>query len=182
MLDEWLPPAPLLEGDEALAVLARRYFTSHGPATERDFAWWTGLTLAEVRRGMRLVAQDFAQETVDGAQYWLSPTPAPEPLPGSHALLLPPYDEFTVAYKDRLAILDPAFPADPFTILGPVIAVDGRLVGSWKRTPTKDAMTLKFTLFASLSGERHAALAQAAERYGRFLGLSVAIETHAAGA
>ena len=37
LTDEWLPATPPRARDESLAELARRYFTSHGPATVRDF-------------------------------------------------------------------------------------------------------------------------------------------------
>lgn len=50
LLDEWLPPGRDLSGDAALAEIAKRYFSSHGPATLKDFAWWSGLTLAEANR------------------------------------------------------------------------------------------------------------------------------------
>ena len=183
LLDEWVPQARQLDGDEALATLARRYVASHGPATDRDFAWWSGLTLTEVRRGLHLVAGEFAQETVAGQTYWASATSAPAPRPPTQrAYLLPPYDEFTVAYTDRSAALDPAFPNDPFTILGPVVVVDGRLVGTWKRALSKQAVIVNLRLFAPLDGERQAAVEQAAARYGRFIGLPAEITWQRAGA
>lgn len=40
--------------DEAIAELAGRYFGSHGPATIRDFAWWSGLTAADAKRGLEM--------------------------------------------------------------------------------------------------------------------------------
>jgi hypothetical protein len=46
LFDERVPRAAPLARDEALAELTRRYFTSHGPATVQDFAWWSGLTVA----------------------------------------------------------------------------------------------------------------------------------------
>jgi hypothetical protein len=183
LLDEWVPHARQLDGDEALTTLTRRYVASHGPATDRDFAWWSGLTLTEARRGLHLVAGEFAQETLAGQTYWASATAAPESQPPSQrAYLLPPYDEFTVAYKDRSAALDPAFPNDPFTILGPVIVVDGRLVGTWKRTLSKDRAVVNLRLFAPLDAAQQAAVEQAAARYGRFLGLPVEITWQGAGA
>ncbi|HZC06180.1 MAG TPA: winged helix DNA-binding domain-containing protein [Ktedonobacterales bacterium] len=183
LLDEWVPNARKLDGDEALATLARRYFTSHGPATEQDFAWWSGLTLTEARLAMRLVERDFERTQMDGQTYWTSaaassPTAPPEP----SVYLLPQYDEFTVAYKDRRAALHPAFPDDPFRILGPVIVVDGRVVGSWKRRLTKDTVIISVTLFTPLNDEQRDGLARAAERYGRYLGLPVVIEPPTTGA
>lgn len=178
LLDEWIPNLRQLEGDEALATLATRYFTGHGPATAHDFAWWSGLTLAEARRGMANVEREFARETIDGQTYWFSPSLLDTPPVDHGAYLLPPYDEFTVAYRDRSALLDPALPAsaDPFTILGPILVVDGRMAGSWKRTLARDVVTLSITLFTPLDAERRAAVEQAAQRYGRFLGAPVTVE------
>jgi hypothetical protein len=55
LLDERVPPAHTLERDEALAELTRRYFATRGPATLRDFSWWSGLTMADARRGAEAV-------------------------------------------------------------------------------------------------------------------------------
>jgi hypothetical protein len=176
LLDEWIPHARALEGDEALATLARRYFTSHGPATEYDFAWWTGLTITEARHGLSLVERDLARDTIAGRTYWLSPAEPALPAAAGHGVyLLPPYDEFTVAYKQRDDLRDPAFPDDPFAILGPVIVVDGRVAGTWKRTLTKDAAILTVTLYTPLGSQQRAALAEAVARYGAFVGLPAII-------
>ncbi len=45
LLDERVPAATGIKREEAIALLTRRYFTSHGPATVPDFAWWANLTL-----------------------------------------------------------------------------------------------------------------------------------------
>ncbi|MGH2502524.1 MAG: winged helix DNA-binding domain-containing protein, partial [Ktedonobacterales bacterium] len=150
LLDEWVPDARQLDDEEALATLARRYFRSHGPATEYDFAWWSGLTLTEARRGVALAGTALTQTTLDGRIYReaASPLTASTSAPSASdasVLLLPQYDEYTVAYRDRSAALHPAFPADPFLILAPVLVVDGQVVGSWKRTLARDAVTLAIT-------------------------------------
>lgn len=178
LLDEWIPQFRLLEGEEALAALAKRYFVSHGPATVYDFAWWTGLTLTEARLGMKLVEQDFVQATVDGRTYWVSETAPPTPRPNPTAYLLPPYDEFTVAYKDRSAFLDPTLTKEAALHgIGPSIIIDGRMVGTWKRTLTKDAVLITCNLFAPLSQNQYTALEKAAQHYGSFLGLPVVIDS-----
>lgn len=175
LLDEWIPSAAMLEGEDALITLARRYFTSHGPATEYDFAWWAGITAREARTGMRGVQGELESTRGAGVTYWFSAELAPAPSPEPTAWLLPPYDEFTVAYKDRSAALDPAFPTDPFAILGPVVVVDGRLVGTWKRTLGRAAVTVALTLYAPLSPAERAAVERAVVRYGAFLGLPAVI-------
>ena len=180
LLSEWVPSSAQLDDEQALATLALRYYTSHGPATVRDFAWWAGLTLGEARQAIALAADRLAQQGIAGETYWLGAQVTPGDThaapSGPRAWLLPPYDEYTVAYADRSAMLQAAgAPTDPFVILGPVIMVDGQLAGSWKRTLTRDAALLALTLFAPLDDERRALVEQAAARYGRFVGLPVSI-------
>lgn len=175
LLDEWIPEAPLLEGEEALAALAGRYFASHGPATVHDFAWWTGLTIAEARLGIKLVERDFAQETAGTRTYWSAPTTPPDRSAEPDVYLLPAFDEFTVAYKDRSAFLDPTLSKEEALHgIGPSIIIDGRMAGTWKRTLKKNAVIVEPNLFAPINEAETHALDAAAERYGRFLGLPVA--------
>ncbi|HEY0071031.1 MAG TPA: winged helix DNA-binding domain-containing protein [Chloroflexia bacterium] len=176
LLDEWVPKSHLLEGEEALAALATCYFASHGPATVHDFAWWTGLTITEARLGMKLVERDFIQETVDGRTYWSAPTTPPTRNPGPNTYLLPAYDEFTVAYKDRSAFLDPARTIEAMHGIGPSIIVDGRLVGTWKRTLKKHEVIISVSPLAPLNAAQIASISEAAERYGKFLGLRAILE------
>jgi hypothetical protein len=60
LLDEWAPQTKALERDEALAEVARRYFTSRGPATLQDFIWWSGLLTADARAGLEAVKSQLA--------------------------------------------------------------------------------------------------------------------------
>jgi hypothetical protein len=86
-------------------------------------------------------------------------------------VLLPPYDEYTVAYLDRRAALDPRHAAAARNgIFSPTILVDGRIIGTWTRQLTRDAVTIALTPFAKLTGARRQAVSAAAERYGRFIG------------
>jgi hypothetical protein len=88
-----------------------------------------------------------------------------------HVVLLPPYDEFTVAYRDRSAALDPKHAAAARNgIFSPTILIDGRIAGTWTRRLTKDAVEVGLKPFAPLTGARARGVAAAAARYGRFLG------------
>lgn len=173
LLDEWSPPAgKTLERDEALAELASRYFKSHGPATLQDFAWWSGLKAADARAGLEMVKSRFVKETIDGRDYWLSSSvPAvKERTQGVH--LLPAYDEYTVAYKDRSAVLDPAHAKEVnngYGILHPVIVSGGQVVGAWKRTLKSNAVTITPSPFKKLSAAEARAFDRAARRYRQFL-------------
>src|SRR5262249_19314617 len=134
LFEERVPASPPLARDQALAELARRYFTSHGPAQVRDFAWWAGLTLSDARAGLAMAARDLVQDTVDGRTYWLSSSTWPRSR--SRAVyLLPLYDEYLIAYKDRSAAIDTSrwsriVARNPFS--APVV-VNGQVVGRWKQ-------------------------------------------------
>jgi hypothetical protein len=77
LLDEWVPASRRLSREESLAELARRYFTSHGPATLRDFVWWSGLKVSDARTAIELSSSSLASETIDGTSYWLPQNSTP---------------------------------------------------------------------------------------------------------
>ena len=101
LLDERVPPAPLWTADAAVAELARRYFASHGPATLRDFTWWSGLTMAQARAGIAQLGPALEPRRIDGRSCWQAPDVGASPHRTAVVRLLPIYDEFLVAYRDR---------------------------------------------------------------------------------
>ncbi len=173
LLDEWLPPVPPLARDEALGELARRYFTSHGPATVHDFAWWSGLTIRDARTGIELASGELEEEHADGRTYWVHRATATRgATPTAH--LLPAWDEYTVAYRGRDAVLAPNHATKVNAgggILKPVVVVRGQVVGSWQRTLGKAGVAVTPAVFARLAPSDARAIAEAARRYGKFLGL-----------
>jgi hypothetical protein len=177
LLDEWLPAVPRKSRDEALAELAHRYFSSHGPATAQDFAWWSGLTVKDAQAGIALARSRLAHEVIGGATYWLSPT-AVVARKGNAVHLLPPFDEYLVAYKDRSAALDPGLGRQVIGINGLVnasVVRDGRVVGVWKRTLQKQSVVLAPKLFAPQPRAQQQALARTAKLYSAFLGLPLSL-------
>lgn len=180
LLDEWLPRAAEIDRDEAFARLARRYFTSHGPATLADFSWWSGLPLGESRAAIAGAGDGLIEVDIDGAPHLSGPVS-----PGrakSTAHLLPPYDEYTVAYRDRSAVLDPAHAAATRGgIFAPVVLVDGRVAGTWGRRVGKGAIGLSAQLLMRPSPATRRLLDAAAKRYGEFAGAGVTLEIHGQG-
>jgi len=179
LLDEWLPESKSLSREAALAKLAHRYFTGHGPATIQDLMWWSGLPAADARASLELAASQLAYEVIDGQTYWFSPAlPTPQAAAPT-ASLLPGFDEYLLGYRDRSAVLNPAHATKVVPggngIFKPIIVIDGRVVGTWKRSLRKTKVLLEFDPFEPLSPAQMAAAAAAAEPYGRFLGLPVEI-------
>ena len=177
LLDERAPQARTLDRDEALAQFARRYFTSHGPATLQDFVWWSGLTVADARASLELVTPQLMHEVVDGQTYWFSMSTPPAKDLSPTAYLLPNYDEYIVGYTDRSAVFDASHTnkLDPRgnVLFNHTIVMDGRVVGTWKRTIKKDAVIITPSLLTPLNDAETRAFAAAANRYGAFLDISV---------
>jgi hypothetical protein len=177
LLDEWVPPSRALTRDEALAEIARRYFTSHGPATLQDFLWWTGLAAVDARAGIEMAKSQLIQETVAGKACWMSPTIPTARDRSPTAYLLPGFDEYLLGYRDRSAVLAarhaPRIAPGANGVFNPTIVIDGQVAGTWKRTFKKSTVTIALSPFASLTEAKRRAVAVAAEGYGKFLGLSV---------
>jgi hypothetical protein len=172
LLDEWVSSAKTMSRDEALVELARRYFTGHGPATIQDFVWWSGLTVADARNAIEMAKAHLAREEVDGQVYWLAPSAVSVKAARPAAHLLPPFDEYTVAYKDRSAVLDAQHnrrfnPGNG--VLSAIIVIDGQVVGTWKRTLKKDTVAITPTPFTEFSKTESRAITKAAGRYAQFL-------------
>ena len=177
LLDEWVPASRTLSREEAVAELARRYFSSHGPATLRDFAGWAGLTLTEARFGLDAVRADLVSRTIDTSDYWMSRAAADSPVPdAATVVLLPGFDEYVLGYKDRRDVLAPEHAAKIVPgnngIFLPTLVVAGHIVGTWTRRRTTTALGLTLRPFRHLTAPQESITA-AAQRYSAFLGVPV---------
>lgn len=178
LLDERVPLARSVAREEALAELARRFFTSHGPATVQDFSWWSGLTVADAKAGVELNTSVLQQERVEDKTFWIDGTGS---LPGETRLtmhLLPNYDEHLIAYRDHGALLDPGageVGSDHEAVQAHIIARNGRVVGGWRRAFEKREVKVTTNLLLDLNEDERAQLGIAAERFGGFLGLPVRV-------
>jgi hypothetical protein len=176
LLDERVPASSPLDLDEALAELARRYFAGHGPATLRDFAWWSGLRIGDARTGVELARDKLESGTVDGTTYWSADSTPVAAAPSSEAHLLPNYDEYLVAYKDHGIVFDPALREgqDVERVLGGhIVVVNGMVVGGWRRSVRAREAIVEMTLLRALDADEQASLQRSAASYGRFLELPV---------
>jgi hypothetical protein len=174
LLEERVPPVAPLSRDEALAELARRFFVSRGPATVQDMAKWSGLTVADAKQGLAAVAGPLEQASVGGQTYWFPDTPPAARTDTPTAYLLSVYDEYISGYKDRRAIVSERNAArlvGQGNALQFIVVVDGQVVGTWKRTFSKDSVQIKLVLFDELSADEMQVIAAAAQRFGDFYAL-----------
>jgi hypothetical protein len=181
LLDDRASGARVLAREDALAELAGRYFRSRGPATVHDFAKWSGLTVADARRGLEAVELQLENVRVGDQAYWFPP-PGAAPTPASpSAYLLSIYDEYVSGYKDHSAIGGDEVGARLMALgnaLRFIIVIDGRIAGAWRRTLTKDAMVIETDLFRPLTEDEQHAVALAADKHAAFVGLPVRPQLH----
>lgn len=150
LLEEWAPRKETISKEEALERLARRFFTSHAPATVQDFAWWSGLSLTECRKGIECIKSNLICETINGREFWMKndlKIPSPDK---ASALLLPPFDEFVVSYKDRSEIIKDSHYSKVMTkngLFSPTIMLNGEIIGSWKKTIQKGTPKVELSFF-----------------------------------
>ncbi|HVX29712.1 MAG TPA: winged helix DNA-binding domain-containing protein [Nitrolancea sp.] len=178
LLDERAPALDNFNRDEALRSLAARYFTSHGPATPHDFAWWSGLTVGDARHAIEMLGSDLERVEVDGRTYFTGTASATGDDEEHSVLLLPIYDEAIVAYRDRSAYLRrlarQKTPLPENIVFNHTILVDGQLVGIWKRSPSAHTVTIEPTFFTRLRRSEVREVEQAIERHAAFFGLTLA--------
>lgn len=178
--EDWIPVSRNLERQEAVAEFLLRYLRSHGPATLRDFAWWTQIPLAEVRAALESVRGLLADFRFDGQEFWMSPETASlldTGLPGARTiLLLPGFDEFLLGYADRSAVLPPEH-SDKIVpggngVFKKIVVAGGEVIGTWSRDGTGPRAAVVPELFDTtkpLGPAAKAAFAKAAQRYLTFL-------------
>lgn len=169
LLDERAPKARRLTRDESLHELARRFFRSHGPATLRDFVWWSGLVTAEAKRGLEMSRA--RKMVVDEMTYWTLGARTVRP---SRQLvhLLPIYDEYLVAYRDRQAVphgssVVPSL-AGGYVQFQHAVVSGGQVAGTW-RPVAAGRKQIDVTPLRPLSAVERRALGRATARYNRFV-------------
>ena len=177
LLEERAPQARTLDREAALAELARRYFTSRGPATVQDFAKWSGLTIAEATVGLGYVKAGLDQTVVGGQTLFFRPPSATRPTwPQAHLLSI--YDEYISSYRDRGAIVAEDFAARLWALgngLSYILVLDGQVVGTWRRDLRKDAVVVEMTPFRPLIDAEQRAVSVALQQYEAFLRLPVEV-------
>ena len=150
LMDDWIRTTKKMQGEEALTELMIRYFTSHGPATIADAAWWSGLTQADIIQGIA----DAGKHLDSGAwglktYYFAAGLNAPKKT--SAVYLLPQFDEYLVAYKDRSDAVENQYVRKVMGagngIFSPVVVVRGKVTGIWKRQFHKDGVDVELTNF-----------------------------------
>jgi hypothetical protein len=172
LFDERVPTSAPVDRDEALLRLTRCYFRTRGPATAHDFSWWSGLSMADVRRGIDVAGRELDAVALGGRSHWLAGDVTPRRRAVAH--LLPNYDEYFIGHRDRSAIGQRLGSVQAVTggnaLIAHVVAVDGQLVGGWRLLREKASAVVRLQLLDRLSGPERRRVLTEVGRLARFLG------------
>ncbi|MBV4356661.1 winged helix DNA-binding domain-containing protein [Pinibacter aurantiacus] len=177
LLDKWAPATKAIKKEEALAMLAERYLSSHAPSSLKDFVWWSGFPLTEAKAAFAMVDDKFEEKTIGGNAYWL-PKKLPDFKKKQSLYLLPAFDEYLMGYADRTTVVDEKYLSHIATnngIFNPTIVVNGHVEGNWKRTLKKDKVLVEPHIFEAISKSNQSALKAVSKRFGKFLNISAEI-------
>ncbi|MET0417981.1 MAG: winged helix DNA-binding domain-containing protein [Actinoplanes sp.] len=176
LLDEWVPEPRRPSREEALGLIALRYFRSHGPAPRKDFAGWTGLTMGDCKTGVAVAGDALTTVDVDGVEMVAPSDQLGEAAPAGW-LALPGFDEYMLGYKDRTLMVD----AEHLTAIVPggngvfrsTIVHDGRVMATWTRTLTAKGVTVTVAPLAPVDEKD---LLTALEPYAAYLELPLTVK------
>lgn len=179
LLDSWVPKSTSLSEQEALGLLAQRYFTSHGPATLQDFIGWSGLSKGRATVGLQQASAELQELQIQTTSYFMASVDK-QVTNSSRGFLLPGFDEFMLGYRDRSAALPAAYanricPGGNGMFM-PTLVLDGHVIGTWKKQIKSRAVTIQAVPFEPITPVQKEAFVTAASRYGHFLGKPAVIQ------
>ncbi|MFI5890371.1 winged helix DNA-binding domain-containing protein [Actinoplanes sp. NPDC051513] len=177
LLDEWAPEPLRPSREEALGLIALRYFQSHGPATRKDFAGWTGLTMADCKAGIAVAGDALAAVDVDGVEMIASASALDAASAFDGWLALSGFDEYLLGYKDRSLMATPdqlaAIIPGGNGVFQSTLVRDGRVVATWKRVLGAKSVTVTVLPLERLPAR---AAEKALTPFAEFLGVPLTVK------
>jgi DNA glycosylase AlkZ-like len=177
--EDWLGKPQHFDREKGLAELARVYIRAFGPATDRDFAYWSGLPLRDVRSGLEAIASVIEQVRV-GEETMLALGGGPPRLPRrGQVRMLGNFDTYLLGWKDR-----------EFSVTGehalhvneggggwirPVIVEDGVVIGGWRSSRKGERLEISLNLPKAERERLGAAIEGEIADIGRFEGVEATI-------
>jgi hypothetical protein len=171
LLDERVAPSPSHDKESSLAEYTLRYFTSRGPATAKDFAYWSGLTMKEVNAGIAAVQSQLESETIEETKYFFIPS-----LPDNITMaslrkekqqttfLMPDYDEYGMSYKNRNALAGGRQGND----YSHWLIIDGKIKGNWQQSVKNNKVEIEIIPSAPLNKTQQQSVNNAVRKYTSF--------------
>ncbi len=178
LLDEWVPDPVRLGREEGLATMLVRFVRSHGPVRRQDFTGWTGLGARDTTAALALAGDAVTTVRIGDADLLVDPTlldRAGTVASSAHGVSVPPgFDELVLGYKDRSLLLEPgqfdAVVPGGNGVFRPTLVRDGRVLGTWRRLPSRAAAVVEVTPFDPVPARVRTQAEKAFTAYAEFLG------------
>lgn len=183
LLDNWVKPQPSPAKEAALAQLVHRYLEGYAPASPNDFAAWSGLSVADTKKGWESVreAEDLVEVRLESRSLWMLTSAAKalkkpavsEPM----VRLIPAFDTYLLGYADRDYVVPPKYQTAVYHggQVVPVVLVNGSAAGVWRHARQGKHLTITVSPFKSFDRQLKQLIAEEAENIGWFLGLTVEV-------
>lgn len=173
LAEERVPFKNLLSREESLFKLAKRYYTSHGPASLPDFVWWSGLPVRDARKALEMIKPEFASIESESQIYWFSEkTTESEITIHDSAFLIPAFDEFIISYRDRTDVMLAEHHKKAISnngIFRPTVVFNGKVFGIWRSIKKRNKVVIETEYFHKVNKKEEILVREASEKYGRFL-------------
>jgi hypothetical protein len=174
LMDDWVMPSKSPRGEAALAELAVRYFRAYGPATDADFAAWSGLRRPAIRAAMAAIGPRLVEYPGSIHGLWtLGPAGADAEIKRPAVRLLGHFDTFLLGYRRRDHVGDAAAEAWIHDGGGgwirPVVLVDGWIVGGWRQALSSKGIEITVMPFDRISRRADPAIGREVAAIGSFL-------------
>lgn len=176
LFSERAPITKVYTRDEALHILALKYFNSHGPATLQDFVWWSGLPMADAKKALEEIKPQLNFVTLDTQTFWFSNTSNNLTSTKNSAYLLPAFDEFLISYKDRSASLAKEnlnVTISNNGIFKPTIVINGQVAGIWKKNSNQNGIYIEPLFFKPATSKSLKLINDYSLAYSKFSGQKV---------
>jgi hypothetical protein len=167
LVDDVVPPAESdgWSTERSVVELARRFYSGHGPASERDLHRWSGLPLTQVRAATAELGDRLEQVECDGEVLLFDPAVRTRTSRRNVAYLLSTFDEVALTYP-RTGFPRRAPSADRTGLLGEagggIVVVDGHDVGTFGRKVGQKRVTVTVRPESRLAAAESEAVAEAA--------------------
>ena len=172
LLSKRVPDRNEPDHNESIALLTRKYFFCRAPATLSDFVWWSGLKISDAKKGLEINHEVLRKEIIQGEDYWVPSSFSSKPDESGQVILLPSYDEYIIAYKFRDLIIPAESKSRSMSsngIFWPVILVNGKVTGTWKRAFKKEHVIVEPVFFRNHTHKEIELIEQEVEKYSKFL-------------
>lgn len=173
LLEERVPQNKPLGKEEALKKLAKKYFMSRGPATLKDFSWWSGQSITQARKALEMIAPEMTPFEINSQTYWCINSSSESENQKDNVFLLPTYDEFVISYSDRSAVLNSEAHRNIISTNGifrAIVIYNGKVIGTWKRNTKGDKVLIDINYFDPQDKRIKILIEKEVLRFSGFLG------------